>query len=670
MISHKSYAEYVLGLYGAMFSDIASQDPGLRIECERDYKRLLSAIEQMGLPFFLETLPAFGKHFDMCLSNECLTRSGLAHFRPYSRKSPIPRLFKGLMLRIFDVSGVLKSDPDVASIKAVRQLCSAVKRLRVDCPEPKVWKQIDEFFKIDGEVMAGSLCWDNSFDFDPSHCRDLKFGDHIYAGPAAPLFEYKSEPAPLPYESGVTDAIQFVADVTCSELGRYIPTEWGVRHGPGAVSDLSPDGYKYHFRHWPDKLEKCFPYSDFAFANWDELARLASDEDYDPDLRHEPPSKLIAVPKAYSGPRLICSEPTAHQWCQQSIRDYLMTRVSKTSLRSAINFRSQTLNQALARVASKSGSHSTIDLSSASDRISPWLVERLFRLRPELLDCMHSVRTRWVTQRLDKKSPKFSMLRKFSTQGSALTFPVQTYLFATLCIGAVLYKRGLLFSIANIRKCAREVQVYGDDLIVPVDCHDLVLEVLTHFRLKVNPAKTFRNGKFRESCGYDAYDGTNVSKVSVISVPAVSKPEAVLSAVDTHNNLLNAGWECAARFVREQVEKLGRYGFDFVDPQSGAIGWHTLDGLRNPRLKRRWNPDLQRSEVRTTLPIGGARRIAMDSSAMVLQYFTECHTLPEPETTRLGKSSLRDPLKLRWVWAPSENLGGGSLRAALTGRLA
>lgn len=643
MLDSKSYAEYVLGLYGAMFVDIVSRCPGLRTECERDYKRLLSAVDQLGLPFVLEVLPAFGKHFDQCLANGRLTPSGLAHFRPYNRRVVIPRLFKGLLLRVFDKSGVLRSDPDVSSIRDVRQLSMAFKRFRVECPEPKVWKQIDEFFKTDSEVVSGSLSWDLG-DFSSDGCCHLRFGDDLPHEPDAPIFRKEDGSSTISsLDADYTDAIQFVADVVCAELGRFNPSEWRSRHGPGAVADARGDAYKYDFPTWPAKLERQFPLADFAFANYASWAAFASEDPHNRFTDHEAPARLIAVPKAYSGPRLICSEPTSGQWCQQSIRDYLMTRVNHTSLRRAVDFSSQSKNQEMARVASFSGSHSTIDLSSASDRISPWVVERLFRLRPELLECFHSVRTRWVTQDIDKKSPKHSRLRKFSTQGSALTFPVQTYLFATLCIGTIIAKRGWKQSIKSIRAAAREVQIFGDDIIVPIDCHGDVQAVLTHFRLKVNPAKTFCIGKFRESCGYDAYDGQNVTKVSILSQPAVSKPEAVLSSVDTHNNLLHAGWYSTAQYVKRQVDRLGRYAFRWVDPSSGAIGWHALFGEENHHLKKRWNSDLQRSELLSTLPKGSDDRTAIDSDAMVLQYFTECHGLPEPHTKRLGKMSLRRP---------------------------
>jgi len=60
-----------------------------------------------------------------------------------------------------------------------------------------------------------------------------------------------------------------------------------------------------------------------------------------------------------------------------------------------------------------------------------------------------------------------------------------------------------------------EVRVYGDDLIVPVDYVRSVIDVLELLGFKVNTGKSFWNGKFRESCGGDYYDGEDVTPVRV-----------------------------------------------------------------------------------------------------------------------------------------------------------
>ncbi|UJQ85427.1 MAG: putative replicase protein [Alehxovirus allonemorishabitans] len=656
----KSYEEYVLGLYGSMLLDIEVNRPSLQADCRRDYKRLLSLMEHRGLPMFLVDLPAFGKHFDMCLSKGHLTRSEIAGFGGYRRSVPIPKLFKGLVRRVFHESGELRVDLDVYSLQAIRQLCTAVKKLRIECPDSSTWEHVHEFFQIDGEVLSPSLTWDGD-DFDHHASARLHLGDKL-ACQSDPhdLFGDREASAPsTTCPGGRLSTVQSVADACVAQIGGFNPFEWKFRHGPGAVSDLKGGMYKYLFPYWPDRLEHVFPLADFAFANYADWAdALESGEALPLYSKHEPPSRLLSVPKTFSGPRLIASEPVAHQWCQQSIRDFLMRRVEETVLGTCISFRSQGPNQAFALRASRTMSHSTIDLSSASDRISCWLVERLFRRSPSLLAAMHASRTRWIQQDIDKKSPKFHKLRKFTTMGSAITFPTQSIVFAIIAIGCVLFNEGLPVTYDNIRHAGRRVRVFGDDIIVPIHVHEDVVETLHHLGLKVNPSKTFCTGKFRESCGIDAYDGNDVTKVSIISVPSVSKPESVLSSVDTHNNFYNRGWFEVAKFIKRTVETLRRYAFPVKHPDSGAIGWSSGWGEYECSCKTRFNTQLQRKEVLATLPRGRVDRTPVDSSTMLLQFFTEVPRVypkdpPQADENRLGRAALRHPLKLRWVWAPA-----------------
>lgn len=661
MSGNESCEEYVLGLYKAMLVDIADVRPELLADCKRDYKRLLSAIECHGLPFFLETMPAFTKHFDQCLANGHLTRSGLTHFRPFKRKSPVPRLFKGLVLRVFDVHGVLRSSPDAYCIKAIRQLSSAVKKLRMQCPDSSTWKQVDEYFRIDSEVRQGSLNWDSG-DFSSDSLGDLRLEDlHESEPEPSSAFADEGSAESRSISTQLLEAIQSTADRICAEIGCFSASDWAPRHGPGAVADLRSGEYKYSFPTWPAKLERTFPLDLFGFANFGHWVSALASGAFGKStfVDSEVPAKLIAVPKTFSAPRLIAAEPTSHQWCQQTILRFLTSRIKETSIRTVVNFHDQTPNQVFAREASRTGSHSTIDLSNASDRISCWLVERMFRKLPSLVDGFYSVRTRWIHQDLDKKVPQLFQLRKFSTMGSAVTFPVQTIIFSMIVVGCILYHRKQSTTFANIRKAAREVRVFGDDMIVPIDVHDDVVAALTHLGLKVNPAKTFSTGKFRESCGYDAYDGIEVSKVSIMAMPLVSKPEAVLSSLDVHNNLFKEGWYETAKFVRSTVESLRRYAFRTVPPDSGATGWWDFEGLGHTGLRTRYNSFLHRLEVRLSVPQGTAKRTPVDSDAMLLQYFTEVKSIPDNLDDRLGKRALRAPLKLRWSWAPAYPWQGG-----------
>jgi hypothetical protein len=329
-----------------------------------------------------------------------------------------------------------------------------------------------------------------------------------------------------------------------------------------------------------------------------------------------------------------------------------MSRVSETFIREFISFDDQSGNGKLALEASKDGSHATIDLSAASDRLSCHLVERIFRRAPTVLNGFYAVRTRWIRQDIDKKSPQFYRLRKFSTMGSALTFPVQSIVFLCIALGCALYERKQAPTYMSIKKLFGEVRVFGDDIIVPKACSELTTDMLTDLGFKVNTAKTFQTGKFRESCGVDAYGGHDVTPVSCLSYPAVSKPESVLSSVDTHNNFYTRGWYAAAQYIRNVVERSGRYSFRDVEPGSGAIGWHSLMWFDMSRFRKRFSQTLHRVEYLVTLPIGKATRQPLDSDAMMLQYFTEVVRPPISNEIRLGKLALRHPLKLRRVWVP------------------
>jgi hypothetical protein len=370
---------------------------------------------------------------------------------------------------------------------------------------------------------------------------------------------------------------------------------------------------------------------------------------------NEPPSKLIAVPKVLKGPRLIASEPVSHQWCQQSIADFLVTRLASTPISSSIRFRDQTANQELARRASRTQSHATIDLSSASDRLSCWLVERIFRRSPSLVEAFHATRTRWVANTIDRKSPQFHKLRKFACMGSACTFPVQSYVFAILAVASVLYERKLPPTIKKIREISKEVQVFGDDIIVPIDSWEVLQGLLGTLGLRVNRSKTYGTGKFRESCGLDAWDGHDVTPTYTKTYPDVSRPESVTSCVITHNNFAKRGWYGVCKYVKSTVLSVRRYAIPNVPAGSGTFGWLDHEWEGNPRLKRRWNPSLFRVECQVDVPIGKNSRLPTWGDSSLLQYFTEVRPVPFIEGDRIGVAR-RTSTSIRRRWVPESSL--------------
>ena len=132
-----SYDSYVLGLYNAVLKDIGVQFPQLQKDLGRDYSRLSSCVETRGLSFLMIDLVDFGKHFDKCLAEQRLTLSGLPFQRAYKKETVVPRLFKGLLLRVFTPRGELRTDCDVHAVRALRQLYYMVKKFRIACSDER-----------------------------------------------------------------------------------------------------------------------------------------------------------------------------------------------------------------------------------------------------------------------------------------------------------------------------------------------------------------------------------------------------------------------------------------------------------------------------------------------------------------------------------------------------
>jgi len=676
----KSYVAFLRDLYDAIISDCVAEFPWLTKELERDRLRLHSIVEEMGIRFFTLDLPAFSKHFDRCLDERRLSRSGIAFMGSRSNRSPIPRLFGGLVLRIFDKHGEIRPRVDVHSVRRLRQLLIAAKKVRMECSDEATYSVTSEYFGIEAECRDPSLNWDSDGPQFGGHKRigltDGLVPDHS-ADPD--LFGRDSHPDLGDRELCPTlEVVQRVADTIIGSMGLVDFESLRPKHGPGAVADVKGGHTKYAFPHWPTTLEKLFPFAEFAVANlniWSEhLEALESHTDLFGRLRfqagslgtqpvgvshQETPCILLAVPKTQKGPRLIAKEPTSHQWIQQALKRDLEGKVATSSLRLCINFVDQTLSQSDALKASQTGLHATIDLSSASDRLSLWLVERIFRSNFDLLTAFHACRTRYLANYLDRKLPKYIKLRKFAPAGSALTFPVQSIVYAIVAIGTLLSVRGYAPNRAAIDMAARQVRVFGDDLIVPVDVFGELCRVLTYLGLKVNSAKSYSKGNFRESCGMDAFMGEEITPAYVLEPYRESRPESVASIVACSNNFFKKGlWRTAAWLQSTVPQKIAK-AIPVVPADSGAFGWASYCGYSYDQ-RNRWNEKLHRWEVSVIGFRTKVKRRSVLGWQNLLQYYTEA---PNPDSMNQWSSGVdsRPSVNLcrGWVPTPAPGLRAG-----------
>lgn len=621
----KSHETVLLGLYTALIEDVRRYYPEDAVDLGRDLSRLQSLVEARGSKFFTIDLVAAGKHFDLCLSVGTFTPSGLPCQGP-RRRGAIPKLFSGMLLKVFDLNGELRSNIDPQSIFFLRQLYYAAKKVEMECDPQATFNVVREFFDVEANMRRPTLQWDSDILDDgirdyPSFTREV----------TDPCREQLSLPFPgidpgLAREDVLPDwsvTLQRVADVVAVSMGEVPWTSLRPHHGPGAVSDSSWFD-KYQFSNWPEKLQRCFPKELYAFANENQME---TEEDFMHFSVHEPPSKLIAVPKTQKAPRLIASEPCAHQWIQQGVGDWIRSQLSATPLNGFIHFRDQKPSQDFALQASATGLGCTIDLSSASDRLSCWCVERIFRANRSLLYALHSCRTRWVVNNIDSHLPKYLLLKKFAPMGSATTFPVQSIVYTIVALAASIYNAGGTPNQRDITRLIKDragtIVVFGDDICCPTADYLLVTEILSYLGLAVNVSKSFAVGNFREACGVDGYKGVSVTPVYFRKLPVESDPKSVVSAIDSSNNFHKEGLWVTAKWIADSFPILLKKRISIEPVGSGDLAFHTFSKGRPPRLFEVWDNDLQCWKRRTLQLRVAEKRHELRGERSLLQYFTE-----------------------------------------------
>jgi len=620
----KRYVEQFLDLLSGVLKDAVSLDPRLSKGIQRDITRLATLSVEHGDALFTVLLPDLGKAFLAMLDRGFLARTGLPLTRSINTRTTIPRLFAGLWLKVFDINGCLRHDADPNFVLLLRQIFEAGKKYETSCSPKAVYQTVKGFYDVESGLVPPSPFWDLDW-YTSTHSEHRTLSD-VYCDSG--ILE---RPNWVDQKRSMLDLCQRVADRVVSdtfggswpERAIFNPSDWTFRHGPGATSESKRGGmYKYTFRAWNPRLDSVWQYDEFGVPNSSVLADPTAIESSVQLI--ELHSRLIAVPKTMKGPRLIAAEPSSNQWCQQNVLDYICGHLRRpgTSLGKSIDFRRQDLSGASALSASESRSHATIDLKDASDRLSCWHVEAMFRGNISLLNAMAACRTRYIYNALDRKHPKIHKLRKFATMGSALTFPIQSIVFCVIALTACCKARGL--DERHWASFCSEVRVFGDDIIIPEWAYETMLELLEHLRFKVNESKSFANGYFRESCGVDGFRGYDVTPVKVKTFAESDRPGSVISAVDTANLLHKKGLWYTAEALRSSVDKLISRLVPVVQTGSGLWGDESFVGQKLDHLKRRWNNDLQRTEMRVFQPKAVCRRSSrFESHANLLQYFTE-----------------------------------------------
>jgi len=444
--------------------------PELAPQLDNSFNYVLSLCRTRGtLDVLMIQLPKVGKYLDKCLSSGCLDIASWPAI--LGRRRGESRILPGLFAKVFEYATAgepVRVNPNADAIFFLRTFFYLYKKVEYDCPPAAVHTAVSEYVQIDEGLRPPTLKWnEDPTRFDASIEGKLSF--------ASPDMHHALRRA-----MGTLDD---VVRLLSSQVEAFDSSALVPRHGPGAVADMRTGGDKYSFPSWSRRLDHYFSYEYFAYST-EEWAY----EDGKTPSNEEVPARLSAVPKTLDKPRLITIEPTAHQFIQQGLMKWIR-RTLPNPLRLSIDFLDQEPSRALAREASISGDLVTVDLSSASDRLSCWTIERAFHNYGGILPYLYATRSRDVcipADLNDAGAEKTVNLKKFAGMGSAVTFPVQSIVYACCAIAACIVESGFQATPRNIEYWAGQIRVFGDDIILPKPALAQLGLILGELQLKIN----------------------------------------------------------------------------------------------------------------------------------------------------------------------------------------
>lgn len=654
----KSQVDVYLLVMAGLRKDVLATYPALR-GVDLDFERISLNCRSRGLTYFMLDLPSL----DSCLTAGLREGRLIAHgpaSKLVSKRIRVPRLFAGLWLRVFDKDACLRLDADETAVAFLRQLLTLGKKLQVECSEQRKKAAYDQYHIIEHGLRRPTLSWDSDRLDTHSIASDLHLADHNALGSFGLHDLYREDLGEEGRCGGLSgyllEQCQIVADIVVGSLPFFEPVSFserevakgrgpGQKHGPGAVAERLKGSEKFEFPNWTAKLEEWFPRETFGTIN----PNFASEGGF---VDHEPGSRLLMVPKTAKGPRIIACEPVAHQWCQQLTLNWLVRRIRKSWLGQFVDFRDQQASASLVTQASLDGKLATVDLSDASDRLTCWTVERMLRRNQSLLHALHAARTRWLRTEWNGVRDDLK-LKKFASQGTAVTFPIQSLVFLIIALTSCIEGTPTL---RKLKRLAGQVRVYGDDIILPTRGYGRLRTIMEALELKVNPDKSFDRGYFRESCGQDSFKGFCVTPVKPKFLVA-DGPASCQAVIDTTNNLFNKGYWHASNSLRSTLPVRVQHGQPIVGIRDAEQqGFTSFCGSDERHLKKRWCRRLHRYEVRVCRLSVKREKRPCDGPVALFAYFAKRRVPCLPNIWEARVTSQQpgvEKVKIGLLWVPS-----------------
>jgi hypothetical protein len=224
---------------------------------------------------------------------------------------------------------------------------------------------------------------------------------------------------------------------------------------------------------------------------------------------------------------------------------------------------------------------------------------------------------------------------------------MESLVFCTLVFLGISRKLNRPLTEKDIKSFYGQVRIYGDDIIVPVEYVRSVIGVLETFGFKVNSAKSFWTGKFRESCGKDYYDGSDVSIVRVRSnLPTTRRNVAeVVSTVALRNHLFHKWFPTTVDYLDRLLENI--IPFPVVQETSPLLGRHDWSPSQasghDTKLHR---PLVKGAVVKSTIPVSN-----LDDVGALMKFFLKRSIEPEPDRKHLQRFGRPVSARIKIQWA-------------------
>lgn len=515
----------------ALLGELAFQ---LSLSACRDERYLLSRLKHEGLSFLTITLPSFCDGFEEAIERGYATPDLFPAFAR-QKNGCLPKFLSGFTSLVFLKDGKLMDEPNPDAIFAIRQVTRFLKKVEIPCSNEREMAAIQRFKSIEGEL---------------AHEEESHFNRH----------------------DPILDLLASI--ITHNLFGCFDGSKLVCRHGPGVTADRLRSNERNRIRTWYTRSEPYFSSDLHAVPNYGFYEELSALKFLEPS--EELPVKVVFVPKTLKTPRVIAVEPSHVQYMQQGLMEHFVSKIESHPLtRMSIRFRDQSVNNDAARIASIDKRKSTIDLSDASDRVSWSLVKRIFRGLP-VLDYIDACRSRHAVLP-DKTSLE---LKKFASMGSAMCFPMEALVFYILIQSGVHKKLGIRPSARSIENISRNIDIYGDDIIIPCGWLECVVTELEAFTLRVNRRKSFSKSHFRESCGGDFYNGVDVKPAYLRRViPDGNKrwhPSVVMHMVSLANQFYLKGLWSTCTLIRGWVEHELRTQLPIRSYESNGLSWTSV----------------------------------------------------------------------------------------------